>query len=44
MKSSSACDREIGAGFAVGGNYIWRNYGNFHWQPNDGRRDRWTSG
>jgi hypothetical protein len=24
-------DREIGAGFAVGANYIWRRYGNFLW-------------
>ncbi len=29
-------DREIGAGFAVGGNYIYRNYTNFNWQPNNG--------
>ena len=24
-------DREIGAGFAVGANYIWRRYTNFNW-------------
>jgi hypothetical protein len=24
-------DREIGAGFAVGANYVWRSYGNFSW-------------
>jgi len=24
-------DREIGAGFAVGANYIWRRYGDFTW-------------
>jgi hypothetical protein len=29
-------DREIGAGFAVGGNYIWRRYGNFSWSPING--------
>jgi hypothetical protein len=26
-------DREIGAGFAVGGNYIWRRYSDFNWTP-----------
>jgi hypothetical protein len=25
-------DREIGAGFAVGANYVWRRYGNFSWE------------
>ena len=29
-------DREIGAGFAVGGNYIYRNYVNFNWAPING--------
>jgi hypothetical protein len=29
-------DREIGAGFAVGGNYIWRRYGNFLWNDRPG--------
>ncbi len=29
-------DHEIGNGFAVGGNYIWRRYGNFNWTPNIG--------
>src|SRR5206468_9116145 len=29
-------DREIGAGFAVGGNYIWRKYDNFNWSPLNG--------
>jgi len=29
-------DREIGAGFAVGGNYIWRQYANFQWSPLNG--------
>src|SRR5439155_784282 len=29
-------DREIGAGFAVGGNYIWRKYDNFSWSPTNG--------
>ncbi|HEY2153747.1 MAG TPA: hypothetical protein VGH34_23280, partial [Vicinamibacterales bacterium] len=29
-------DREIGAGFAVGGNYIYRNYTNFNWYPVNG--------
>jgi hypothetical protein len=24
-------DREVGAGFAVGASYIWRQYGNFSW-------------
>jgi len=24
-------DREVGAGFAVGANYVWRRYGNFSW-------------
>jgi Carboxypeptidase regulatory-like domain len=25
-------DREIGAGFAVGANYVWRRYANFSWE------------
>jgi Carboxypeptidase regulatory-like domain/TonB-dependent Receptor Plug Domain len=29
-------DHEVGAGFAVGGNYIWRRYGNFSWSPLNG--------
>lgn len=29
-------DREIGAGFAVGANYIWRRYGNFSWNDRVG--------
>src|SRR5439155_16664682 len=29
-------DREIGAGFAVGASYIWRNYTNFNWSPING--------
>jgi Carboxypeptidase regulatory-like domain/TonB-dependent Receptor Plug Domain len=29
-------DREIGAGFAVGANYIWRRYGNFQWEDKNG--------
>ena len=29
-------DREIGAGFAVGASYIWRNYSNFNWSPVNG--------
>jgi hypothetical protein len=29
-------DREIGAGFAVGANYIWRRYGNFSWNDRPG--------
>jgi hypothetical protein len=29
-------DREIGAGFAIGGNYIYRNYVNFSWAPING--------
>ena len=29
-------DHEIGNGFAVGGNYIWRRYGNFNWAPLNG--------
>ena len=29
-------DREIGAGFAVGANYIWRRYGNFQWNDRVG--------
>ena len=40
--SSSALDREIGAGFAVGANYIWRRYSNFQFVDTlglDRRRD-----
>src|SRR4029079_9465709 len=29
-------DREIGAGFAVGANYIWRKYGDFNWNDRVG--------
>jgi hypothetical protein len=29
-------DHEIGAGFAVGGNYIWRRYSDFNWTPTIG--------
>jgi hypothetical protein len=29
-------DREIGAGFAVGVNYIWRKYGDFNWKDLNG--------
>ena len=29
-------DREIGAGFAVGANYIWRKYGDFSWNDRTG--------
>ncbi len=29
-------DREIGAGFAVGGNFIWRRYSDFNWSPLNG--------
>ncbi len=29
-------DREMGAGFAVGVNYIWRRYGNFSWNDRPG--------
>jgi len=29
-------DREIGAGFAVGANYIWRRYGDFSWNDRVG--------
>ena len=29
-------DHQIGAGFAVGGNYIWRRYANFNWTPTNG--------
>ena len=29
-------DRELGSGFAVGGNYIWRRYGNFSWDDRQG--------
>jgi hypothetical protein len=29
-------DREIGAGFAVGANYVWRRYGNFSWSDRVG--------
>jgi len=29
-------DREIGAGFAVGANYVWRRYGNFSWNDRVG--------
>jgi hypothetical protein len=29
-------DREIGRGFAIGANYIWRRYGNFSWSDRQG--------
>jgi hypothetical protein len=29
-------DHQIGAGFAVGGSYIWRRYDNFAWSPLNG--------
>jgi hypothetical protein len=29
-------DREVGAGFAVGANYIWRRYGDFSWNDRTG--------
>ncbi len=29
-------DREIGLGFAVGVNYVWRKYGDFQWNDRDG--------
>jgi hypothetical protein len=29
-------DREIGLGFAVGGNYIWRRYSGFQWSDRQG--------
>ena len=29
-------DREVGKGFAVGANYIWRRYGNFAWSDRQG--------
>jgi hypothetical protein len=29
-------DREIGLGFAVGANYVWRRYGNFQWEDKNG--------
>ena len=29
-------DRQIGAGFAVGADYIWRRYGNFSWEDRNG--------
>src|SRR5262249_33606512 len=29
-------DREIGAGFAVGANYVWRRYGNFNYNDRVG--------
>jgi len=29
-------DREIGAGFAVGANYIWRRYSGFQWSDRNG--------
>jgi hypothetical protein len=29
-------DREVGAGFAVGASYIYRNYTNFNWTPTNG--------
>src|SRR5262249_34769651 len=29
-------DRELGRGFAVGANYVWRRYGNFQWEDKNG--------
>ena len=29
-------DREIGLGFAVGANYVWRKYGDFQWNDRVG--------
>ena len=29
-------DHQLGAGFAVGANYIWRRYGNFSWNDRQG--------
>jgi len=29
-------DREVGKGFAVGVNYIWRKYGDFQWEDRNG--------
>jgi hypothetical protein len=29
-------DHEVGRGFAVGGNYVWRKYGNFSWNDRVG--------
>src|SRR5262249_45122999 len=29
-------DREIGLGFAVGANYVWRRYGDFQWEDRNG--------
>ena len=29
-------DREVGKGFAVGANYVWRRYGNFSWNDRPG--------
>ena len=36
-------DREIGAGFAVGANYIWRRYGNFYVDDRTASRPRRTT-
>ena len=35
-------DREVGRGFAVGANYIWRRYGNFSWSDRGGHHHRPT--
>ena len=29
-------DREVGKGFAVGANYVWRRYSNFSWSDRQG--------
>ena len=29
-------DREVGLGFAVGANYVWRRYANFQWSDRNG--------
>ncbi len=37
-------DHELGAGFAVGANYIWRRYGNFSWNDRVGiTSDNWVA-
>ena len=37
-------DREVGKGFAVGANYIWRKYGNFSWNDRQGiTSDDWVA-
>ena len=37
-------DKEIAAGFAVGGSYIWRRYSNFQWDDRVGiTSDDWVA-